>query len=65
MEMIRDELLSQVTGGANGYVDECSAYRNTCEIVDGEAVFPSCPYPEKKGKISYCNDCISSRENSR
>ena len=65
MQPIRDELLSQVIGGANEYIDCCDAYRNTCVIENGTAVFPACPYPEKKGAISFCNDCISNRSTSR
>lgn len=61
---LSDEMLSRVFGGVVEYPDVCSDYKNTAvglPISDGKVVYPPCPYPEKKGKIAFCNDCICNR----
>lgn len=65
MEIINEGMLSKVAAGAApGYSDECSAYKNTCEglkPMNGIIQYPPCPFPDKKGKSTYCSDCISNR----
>lgn len=65
MEIINEGMLSKVAAGAApGCFDECSAYKNTCEglkPMNGIIQYPPCPFPDKKGKSTYCSDCISNR----
>lgn len=63
-EELKDELLSQVVGGIEGYPDVCGAYKNTAEgleVRDGIVLYPGCPFPKVKGTIAFCNDCICNR----